>query len=44
MRFDNETTKLIPGREYTPTIKIDGVAIPSEINWNTNNSFSTIKD
>ena len=30
--------------EFTETIWIDGVEIPSEINWNDKNNFTPVKD
>lgn len=43
-RNDKKTTKVGKDRPHSPTIWIDGVEIPAEINWNAKNNFTPVKD
>lgn len=43
-RQNNETTKFGEKRAPSPTIFIDGVEIPAEVNWNKDLIFTPVKD
>lgn len=43
-RDDKQTTKIYSGRENTSNIMIDGIEIPSEVNWNKDGLFTPVKD
>lgn len=43
-RQNSFTTKITEKRQPSPTIFIDGVEIPSEVNWNKDHIFTPVKD